>query len=222
MDNRQVVRSKIAESGVTGILRGVSEEHIVDVAKAIHRAGVTAIEITADTRNCSEVISTVERELEGTDAVIGAGTVMDAATARNVIEAGAEFVLSPNVPPEVIRACNRYGVVSIPGVMTPTEAEHALTAGADILKMFPATTVGPEHIGALQGPLGDIPIMPTGGITPENVAAYFDHGALAVGAGSGLVNHDAIEDGDIDRVQQQAAEFVDAVERARDNNNALV
>jgi 2-dehydro-3-deoxyphosphogluconate aldolase/(4S)-4-hydroxy-2-oxoglutarate aldolase len=99
--------------------------------------------------------------------------------------------------------------------MTPTEADRAMAAGADALKMFPASTVGPGHIGALRGPLGDVPIMPTGGVSTDNVADYFGAGAFAVGAGSALVNYDAIKRKDWDAVRESAAAFVDAVETAR-------
>ncbi len=127
--------------------------------------------------------------------------MLDAPTAASVIDAGAEFVVAPDTNVEVIRTCNRHGVLSAPGVMTPTEAVTAMEAGADILKMFPAKTVGPAHIGALQGPLGDVDVIPTGGVSPDNVADYFDAGAIAVGAGSAIVDYDAITDGDMDLVR---------------------
>ncbi|QIO21003.1 bifunctional 4-hydroxy-2-oxoglutarate aldolase/2-dehydro-3-deoxy-phosphogluconate aldolase [Haloarcula sp. JP-L23] len=216
MTNKQAVQQKLVDSGVTAVLRGIPEEKMVDVAKAVHEGGVTALELTADAKRCSDMIAAVDKELEGTDAVIGAGTVMDAAAARNVIEAGAEFVLAPNLNEDVVDVCNREGVVCVPGVMTPTEAADAMEAGADILKMFPASTVGPGHIGALQGPLGDVPIMPTGGVSTDNVAEYFDAGAVAVGAGSALVDYEAIENDDMEQVRESAAEFVEAVEAARE------
>jgi 2-dehydro-3-deoxyphosphogluconate aldolase/(4S)-4-hydroxy-2-oxoglutarate aldolase len=214
--NRAETLDRIAQSGVVAVLRGVGEDAIVPVAKAVHEGGVTALEVTADAKRCSEMIAAIDRELEDTDAMVGAGTVMDAAAARNVIEAGAEFVLAPNLHEEVIEVCNRAGVVSIPGVMTPTEADRAMAAGADALKMFPASTVGAGHVGALRGPLGDVPIMPTGGVDTENVADYFGAGAFAVGAGSALVNYEAIEDEDYEGVRDSAAEFVEAVEDARE------
>ncbi|WP_135303840.1 bifunctional 4-hydroxy-2-oxoglutarate aldolase/2-dehydro-3-deoxy-phosphogluconate aldolase [Haloarcula amylovorans] len=216
MTRKQAVQQQLVDSGVTAVLRGIPEEKMVDVAKAVHEGGVTALELTADAKRCSDLIAAVDKELAGTDAVIGAGTVMDAAAARNVIEAGAEFVLAPNLNEDVIDVCNREGIVCVPGVMTPSEAADAMEAGADILKMFPASTVGPGHIGALQGPLGDIPIMPTGGVSTDNVAEYFDAGAVAVGAGSALVDYEAIENDDMDQVRESAAEFVEAVENARD------
>jgi 2-dehydro-3-deoxyphosphogluconate aldolase/(4S)-4-hydroxy-2-oxoglutarate aldolase len=216
MTRKREVYDRIVDSGVTAVLRGIDEDDIVPAAEAIHEAGVTSIEVTADADRVSAMIADVDRALEDTDAVVGAGTVMDAAAARNVIEAGAQFVLAPNLNEEVIEVCNRAGVVAVPGVMTPTEADRAMAAGADVLKMFPASTVGPDHIGALQGPLGDIPIMPTGGVDTDNVADYFAAGAVAVGAGSALVDYDAIEREDWDAVRESAAEFVRAVEDARD------
>jgi len=213
--HKHETQQRIVDSGVTAVLRGVGEDDIVPVAEAIHDGGVTALEVTADGKRASEKIAAIDRALEGTDAMVGAGTVMDAAAARNVIEAGAQFVLAPNLNEAVIDVCNRAGVVVVPGVMTPTEADRAMAAGADMLKMFPASTVGPDHIGALRGPLGDIPIMPTGGVDTDNVADYFEAGAVAVGAGSALVNYEAIEREDWDAVRESAAAFVEAVEDAR-------
>ena len=213
--HKHETQQRIVDSGVTAVLRGVGEDDIVPVAEAIHDGGVTALEVTADGKRASEKIAAIDRALEGTDAMVGAGTVMDAAAARNVIEAGAQFVLAPNLNEAVIDVCNRAGVVVVPGVMTPTEADRAMAAGADVLKMFPASTVGPDHIGALRGPLGDIPIMPTGGVDTDNVADYFEAGAVAVGAGSALVNYEAIEREDWDAVRESAAAFVEAVEDAR-------
>lgn len=209
------VKERIIDSGVVAVLRGVDEGRITTVAREMYEAGVGAIEVTADGARVEEKIAAIDRELADADAVIGAGTVLDPPTARSVVDAGAEFVLAPDCNQDVIRTCNRQGVVSIPGVMTPTEAVTALDAGADILKMFPATTVGPAHIGALQGPLGDIEIMPTGGVTSDNVAEFFDAGAVAVGVGSGIVDYEAIEAGDMKQVRATAEEFVEAVEAAR-------
>lgn len=209
------VKERIIDSGVVAVLRGVDEGRITAVAREMYEVGVGAIEVTADGARVEEKIAAIDRELADTDAVVGAGTVLDPPTARSVVDAGAEFVLAPDCNQDVIRTCNRQGVVSIPGVMTPTEAVTALDAGADILKMFPATTVGPAHIGALQGPLGDIEIMPTGGVTSDNVAEFFDAGAVAVGVGSGIVDYDAIEAGDMEQVRATAEAFVEAVEATR-------
>ena len=215
MVDKQAVQQRLADSGVVAVLRSIPEDVIVEVANAIDEGGVTALEVTADADRPAEMIAAIDEDLEGTDALVGAGTVMDAETAREVIDAGAQFVLAPNFEPEVVEVCNEEGVVCVPGIMTPTEAVDAMNAGADILKVFPAATVGPGHISALRGPLGDIPLMPTGGVSAENAAEYFEAGAMSVGAGSALVNYEAIENGDMDGVREQAAEFVRAVEAAR-------
>lgn len=209
------VRRRLVDSGVVAVLRGIDEEQIVPAARAIYEGGVAGIEITADGTRAIEKIAAVDRELEGTDAVVGAGTVLDAPTARAAIDAGATFVVSPGTSREVIEVCNRQNVLSAPGVMTPTEAITAMEAGADVLKLFPASTVGPSHIGALRGPLGDVDVIPTGGISTENAADYLEAGAVAVGAGSALVDYDAIDAGDYDAVRESAAAFVDVVEAAR-------
>jgi len=215
MTQKQAVRAALVDSGVTAVLRDIPEDQMVDVARAVHDGGVRALELTADAKRCSEQVAAVDRALDDTDAIVGVGTVMDPAAARNAIEAGAEFILAPNFDADVAEVCNREGVLCIPGVMTPTEAADAMAAGADMLKMFPASTVGPGHIGAVQGPLGDVPIMPTGGVDADNVADYFEAGAVAVGAGSALVDYEAIRNEDMDAVRESAAEFVEAVEKAR-------
>ncbi|MBX0287684.1 bifunctional 4-hydroxy-2-oxoglutarate aldolase/2-dehydro-3-deoxy-phosphogluconate aldolase [Haloarcula salinisoli] len=215
MTRKQEVKSALLDSGVTAVLRNIPEDQMVDVARAVHDGGVRALELTADAKRCSDQVAAVDRALEDTDAIVGVGTVMDPAAARNAIEAGAEFILGPHFDEDVVEVCNREGVLCIPGVMTPTEAADAMAAGADMLKMFPASTVGPGHISAIQGPLGDVPIMPTGGVDAENVADYFEAGAVAVGAGSALVDYEAIRNKDMEGVRESAAEFVEAVEQAR-------
>ncbi|ELZ01946.1 bifunctional 4-hydroxy-2-oxoglutarate aldolase/2-dehydro-3-deoxy-phosphogluconate aldolase [Natrialba asiatica] len=217
MTDTRTITDRIVESGVIAVVRGVDEEQVVPVSRALYEAGVEALEITADGTRAAEMIAAVDRELADTDAIIGAGTVLDAATAQSVIDAGATFVVSPSTSPEVVRTCNRHGVLAAPGVMTPTEAVTAMEAGADVLKMFPASTVGPGHISALSGPLGDVDIIPTGGVSADNVDAFFDAGAVAVGAGGAILDKEAIDRGDMDGVRATAESFVAAVEDARDN-----
>ncbi|SDR36728.1 bifunctional 4-hydroxy-2-oxoglutarate aldolase/2-dehydro-3-deoxy-phosphogluconate aldolase [Natronobacterium texcoconense] len=216
MTDVRAVRDRIAEGGVVAVLRGVDEDDIVPVARAIHEGGVAAIEITADGKYAREKMAAVTRELADTDAVVGAGTVLDAATAQSMIDAGAEFVVSPHLEVDVVRTCNRHDVLAAPGIMTPTEAVTAMEAGADLLKLFPASTVGPGHIGAIKGPLGDVDVIPTGGISAGNAGEYLEAGALAVGAGGAIVDDEAIADGDMDRVRESAATFVEAVDDARE------
>ena len=206
---------RLLDSGVVAVLRDIDPEAMPEVAAALQAGGVTALEVTADGHDASGTIADLAPIVDD-DVLVGAGTVMDPATASRVIEAGAEFVVSPHLDPEVVRTANRRGVVVGPGVMTPTEAADAMAAGADLLKIFPASTVGPGHLGAIAGPLGDVPIMPTGGIGPDNVEAFFESGAAVVGAGSALIDYDAVERGDYEAVEAHAREFVDAVEDARE------
>ncbi|WP_435124788.1 bifunctional 4-hydroxy-2-oxoglutarate aldolase/2-dehydro-3-deoxy-phosphogluconate aldolase [Halobaculum sp. D14] len=205
---------ELRESGVVAVLRGAEPETVVDTAEALVAGGVTALEVTADTAGSTEMIRTLSEEL-GDEALVGAGTVLDEPTAQSAIAAGAEFVVAPSFDEGVVDACNRYGVTVAPGVMTPTEAVDAFEAGAELVKVFPAKTVGPDHVAAIKGPLSQIPIMPTGGVSPENAGDYIEAGAECVGAGSALVDRDAVDRGDFDELTARAEEFRAVIEDAR-------
>ncbi|ELZ41190.1 2-dehydro-3-deoxyphosphogluconate aldolase/4-hydroxy-2-oxoglutarate aldolase [Halorubrum californiense DSM 19288] len=206
--------SRLDDSGVVAVLRGVPADQLIEIAEALREGGVTAVEITADTPNVADLIGEVAGSFDD-EVVVGTGTVLDSETARTTLMAGAEFVVSPSLHEDVIETCNRYGAVSAPGVMTPTEAVRGYEAGADFVKVFPAKTVGPAHLGAMKGPLGQIPMMPTGGVSPDNAAEYIDAGAFAVGAGGALVDYDAAERGDYEAITETAREFTRVVEEAR-------
>ncbi|MDB9253138.1 bifunctional 4-hydroxy-2-oxoglutarate aldolase/2-dehydro-3-deoxy-phosphogluconate aldolase [Halorubrum ezzemoulense] len=206
--------SRLVDSGVVAVLRGVPADQLIEIAEALREGGVTAVEITADTPNVADLIGEVTASFDD-EVVVGTGTVLDSETARTTLMAGAEFVVSPSLHEDVIETCNRYGAVSAPGVMTPTEAVRGYEAGADFVKVFPAKTVGPAHLGAMKGPLGQIPMMPTGGVSPDNAAEYVEAGAFAVGAGGALVDYDAAERGDYEVITETAREFTRVVEEAR-------
>ena len=206
--------SRLDDSGVVAVLRGVPADQLIEIAEALREGGVTAVEITADTPGVADLIDEVSGSFDD-EVVVGTGTVLDSETARTTLMAGAEFVVSPSLHEDVIETCNRYGAVSAPGVMTPTEAVRGYEAGADFVKVFPAKTVGPAHLGAMKGPLGQIPMMPTGGVSPDNAAEYIDAGAFAVGAGGALVDYDAAERGDYEVITETAREFTRVVEEAR-------
>ena len=207
--------SRIVESGVVAVLRGVPADQLIGIAEALEKGGVTAVEVTADTPDVADLVGELAGSFADDEVVVGAGTVLDAETARTVLMAGAEFVVSPSLHEDVIETCNRYGAVSAPGVMTPTEAVRGYEAGADFVKVFPAKTLGPAHVGAMKGPLGQIPMMPTGGVGPDNAADFVDAGAFAVGAGGALVDYDAAERGDYEAITETAREFTRVVEEAR-------
>ena len=209
--------SRLDDSGVVAVLRGVEADQLIEITEALREGGVTAVEITADTPDVAEKLGDVAGSFDD-EVVVGTGTVLDSETARTTLMAGAEFVVSPSLHEDVIETCNRYGAVTAPGVMTPTEAVRGYEAGADFVKVFPAKTVGPAHLGAMKGPLGQIPMMPTGGVSPDNAADYIDAGAFAVGAGGALVDYDAAERGDYESITETAREFTRVVEEARDED----
>lgn len=212
MHSQQV--DQIRDRGVIAILRGVDIESAIDVADAVVDGGVTALEVTADTTNVAETIDVLSDRFN--DVLVGAGTILDAETARTVQLAGAEFLVTPTVDSGVIETANRYGTPVATGAFTPTEALRAYEAGADFVKVFPAKTGGPDHVAALGGPLPQIPLVPTGGVGPENAGKYVEAGAVAVGVGSAIVDVDAIANEEYEVITENARRTVDAVAGARD------
>jgi 2-dehydro-3-deoxyphosphogluconate aldolase/(4S)-4-hydroxy-2-oxoglutarate aldolase len=205
---------RITEGGVIAILRGVGRDDAVAVADAVVDAGVTALEVTADT---PDAMSSIEAIAERTDdAVVGAGTVLDAETARAAQLAGAEFLVTPTVNRDVIRTANRYGTPVVVGAYTPTEAIEAYEAGADAVKVFPAKTGGPDHVAAVGGPLPQVPLVPTGGVGADNAGEYVDAGAVAVGVGSSIVDGEAVAAGDFDAIRANARAVIEAIAAARE------
>ncbi|RLM68120.1 bifunctional 4-hydroxy-2-oxoglutarate aldolase/2-dehydro-3-deoxy-phosphogluconate aldolase [Halorubrum sp. Atlit-8R] len=205
---------RITDGGVIAILRGVERDDAVRVADAVVDAGVTALEVTADTPDATASIAAIADRVD--DAVVGAGTVLDAETARAAQLAGAEFLVTPTVNRDVIRTANRYGTPIAVGAYTPTEALDAFEAGADLVKVFPAATGGPDHVAAIGGPLGQIPLVPTGGVGADDAGDYVEAGAAAVGVGSSIVDGEAIAAGDFDAVRSNARAVVEAVAAARE------
>jgi len=201
-------------TGVLAVLRAPSPELALDASEAIIRGGVTGIEVTFSTPDAPEVI----RELiarHGDDACIGAGTVTTVAQADAAAEAGAEFLVSPGTLPALTRAMLDTGRVVMTGAMTPTEVMTALELGVDVVKIFPASLGGPSYLGALRGPFPDAPLMPTGGVTPDNLADWFRAGAVAVGAGGDLANGASIAASDWDDIEQRSARFAASLAAAR-------
>lgn len=202
-------KMRISRDGVIAVLRGIKPDTVVETASALHTGGVAVVEVTADTPDAADMIRTLTEEFD--DLLVGAGTVLDPATVRETVVAGASFVVAPSYDEAVVQAVNRHGALAIPGVLTPTEAVRAVEAGAGAVKLFPASTVGPGHLSALQGPLPDIDVIPTGGVTPASAGQFIDAGALAVGAGSALVPEDAVEQGDFETITDRAESFRTAV-----------
>lgn len=203
----------IRQSGVIAVLRGLDPEAALKTADALYEGGITVLEVTVDAPKALESIEALCGAMKGR-ALVGAGTVLDAATAAAAIRAGAAFLFAPNLNEEVVKTANRYGRMAIPGVMTPTEMVRAAEAGALAVKLFPANVLGPAYIKQVRAPLPHIPIIPTGGIGPENAADYIRAGAIAVGAGGGLLGGD-VAAGRFDRITQRARELVNVVAAAK-------
>jgi 2-dehydro-3-deoxyphosphogluconate aldolase/(4S)-4-hydroxy-2-oxoglutarate aldolase len=206
---------EIKKRAVVAVIRGASFETIIPMARALKEGGVTAIEITMETPKALKIIEKAA-DLFGDELLVGAGTVLDAETARAAILAGARFIFSPTVKMETIRLAKRYGVISVPGAFTPTEILTAYEYGADVIKVFPAGSVGPSYFKNIAGPLPHIPLMPTGGINMENAKDYIRAGAVAVGVGTSLVDPKrALTDEYLLEVTQNAKKLMEEVQAAR-------
>jgi 2-dehydro-3-deoxyphosphogluconate aldolase / (4S)-4-hydroxy-2-oxoglutarate aldolase len=205
---------RLKESGLVAVIRKPKQSQINSIAEALVNGGVGALEITVDTPGALQMIHQI-KETYGDKVLVGAGTVLDAISAKGAIDAGADFIFSPIFDIETIQITNRYGRISIPGVMTPTEIVQAYSAGADLLKVFPGDSLGIDYIKNLMGPLPHIPMMPTGGVSLDNVEQFIKSGAVAVGAGGTLVDKKAIEAGRYEVLTQIAAEFTKRIQKAR-------
>jgi 2-dehydro-3-deoxyphosphogluconate aldolase/(4S)-4-hydroxy-2-oxoglutarate aldolase len=204
----------IEESGIIAIVRFDRSEQLIQVARAIKAGGVDIIEFTMTTPNALGIIEESTREF-GDEVLLGAGTVLDAETARAAILAGAEFIVAPTLDSEVIEVCRRYSKVVIPGAFTPTEILTAWQLGADFVKVFPASFGGPGYLKAIRGPLPQVKLMPVGGVSVENTADFIKAGAAAVAVGGNLVKKRAIAEGNFAELTEIARQFVTAIRRAK-------
>lgn len=205
---------RIIRCGVIAIVRLRTPAELLPVARAIRDGGIDVIEFTVTTPGALEVIEACSREF-GDEIVIGAGTVLDPETARAAILAGARFVVSPNTRQETLVACRRYGVASLPGAMTPSEILTAWELGGDLVKVFPATALGPRYIKDVLAPLPQIPLVPVGGVDVGNAADFMRAGAAAIAVGSNLVDTETVALGAYDLLTERAAAFRSAVDGAR-------
>lgn len=206
--------SRTRDAGVLAVLRAPSPEQALDAAEAMIRGGIPGIEVTYSTPDAPAVI----RELiarHGDAAYIGAGTVTTPAQADAAAQAGAAFLVSPGTLPDLTRAMRDTGRVVMTGALTPSEVMTAIALGTDVVKIFPASLGGPSYLKALRGPFPDAVLMPTGGVTPGNVADWFAAGAVAVGAGGDLANSASIAAGDWADLEARAARFAEALAAAR-------
>jgi 2-dehydro-3-deoxyphosphogluconate aldolase/(4S)-4-hydroxy-2-oxoglutarate aldolase len=212
--SRESTVRTIQELGVVAVIRMRDAGKLRAVVDAIAEGGVRAIEVTMTVPDAIGLIATLSAALPST-ILLGAGTVIDAATARAVIDAGARFVVGPVFRRDVIDACHERDVAAAPGCFSPTEILDAHEHGADIVKVFPATALGPSYLKDVRAPLPQLRLMPTGGVTLDNAGDWIRAGAVAVGVGSALLDARAIEDGRLDVLASNARRIVASVASAR-------
>jgi len=208
--------SLLREVGIIPIIRAASADAAVAVAEALLQGGLTVAEITFTVPNAVQAIERVAKRFPG-KLLVGAGTVTDAEAARRAMDAGAEFIVTPCLVPEVIEAARRADVAVLPGALTPGEVFAAFRAGGDMVKVFPVQNVGgAAYLRALRGPFPDIPLVPTGGVTLENLTELFKAGAAAVGVGTELIPKDALARRDYAAIAALAKQFLAGVRQARE------
>jgi 2-dehydro-3-deoxyphosphogluconate aldolase/(4S)-4-hydroxy-2-oxoglutarate aldolase len=204
----------ILETKVIAVIRMADTEKLFKVTEAIRLGGVKAIEITMTVPNALHVINTMAQK-KSPDVLIGAGTVLDAETAVAAIHAGADFLVSPISNFDMIRACRKYDKFVAPGALTPTEIVAAWEKGADVVKVFPATSVGPKYFKDLKGPLPQIRLMPTGGVSLENAKDFIENGACCVAIGTALLDAKAIAQNDWNALTQKAKALLDSLTKTK-------
>jgi 2-dehydro-3-deoxyphosphogluconate aldolase/(4S)-4-hydroxy-2-oxoglutarate aldolase len=205
---------QVIECGIVAVVRSRDSMQLVEVAKALADGGVNIVEITMSVPDALDVVRQVRKALADR-ILLGAGTVLDPETARAALLAGAEFIVAPTINLDVIRLCQRYDKLVMPGAFTPTEILTAWESGADIVKVFPAEVVGPTFFKAVRAPLPQIKLMPTGGVDLTTATAFLKAGACCLGIGSQLVEPKAVAERNFDRIRDLASQYLAIVHEAR-------
>ncbi|RPI58809.1 MAG: bifunctional 4-hydroxy-2-oxoglutarate aldolase/2-dehydro-3-deoxy-phosphogluconate aldolase [Planctomycetaceae bacterium] len=213
MDKASVL-AKAGELGVISVLRGPNPELTLKMVDALVAGGVLAIEITYSTPNAEDVVRAIDAKY-GDKILLGMGTLTDPKQATAAKAAGAKFLVSPHCEPELAKAMVGTGLAVMMGALTPTEVFAAYKLGSDVVKIFPGSVGGPSYMKALRGPFPQIPMMPTGGVSIDNVGQWFAAGAVAVGAGSELCPPNLAKEGKFDEISAKSRLFVEAVQKAR-------
>ncbi|HEV8133311.1 MAG TPA: bifunctional 4-hydroxy-2-oxoglutarate aldolase/2-dehydro-3-deoxy-phosphogluconate aldolase [Pyrinomonadaceae bacterium] len=217
--NKAEVIKQIKDTGLIPVVRATSAHEAMSAIDAIREGGVSVLEITMTVPGAVGVIEQLTKKY-GSDVLVGAGTVLDAETARACMLSGAQFIVSPALNMETIECCRRYGVAVMPGALTPTEVVQAWTAGADLVKVFPAGALGgASYLKALKAPLPHIELVPTGGVSLKTAADFIKAGASALGVGADLVDLKAIRDGQASVITERAKQFVQIVREARTSSS---
>lgn len=214
------VVERIREIGIVPVVRATTAAEALDAVEAIRAGGIPILEITLTVPGAVQIIADLARRL-GDEALIGAGTVLDADSARACIDAGARFIVSPALDIPTIETCRRLVVPAFPGALTPTEIVTAWKAGADAIKVFPANAVGgAAYLKSVKAPLPQIELLPTGGVNLKTIADFIAAGAFAVGVGADLVDLAALRRGDAAAITEKARQYVAAVAAARNEASA--
>lgn len=214
MDKEQILL-KIQETGIVAVVRADSADRAKHIVEACMHGGIPAIEITFTVPKAHQVIEEIAKTYRPEDIILGAGTVLDSETARIALLSGAQYIVSPHFDEKIVKLCNRYRTAVMPGVMSVQEAVSALESGADILKIFPGDLFGPKIIKAFHGPLPQAKLMPTGGVSIDNVDEWIRSGAVAVGVGSTLTQGAQADDYDL--ITQTGKAFVEKIKEVRAN-----
>jgi len=205
--------SRISDVGIVAVVRANNSDEAVEIAKACIEGGIPAIEITFTVPGADRVIAHLIERFSSDELIVGAGTVLDSETARIAILAGAQYIVSPSFDADCAKLCNRYQVPYMPGCMTLTEIIQAMEAGADVIKVFPGSVFGPEFIKAVKGPIPQAVLMPTGGVSLENVGQWIRNGCVAVGVGGELTG--GAKTGDYGSITDRARLFIEEINEAR-------
>jgi len=214
LDKRAENLQLIIDTGVVAVIRANTSAQLMDIVQALKNGGIRALEITMTTPNALEAIEEAAERF-GKEVVVGVGTVLDPETARAAILAGAEFIVAPTLNLEVIKLCKRYSKLVVPGAFTPTEILTAWEAGADAVKVFPATKLGPEFFKDVLGPLPQVRLTPTGGVNLQTTPQFIKAGAAFVGVGTALVDKKMVAEKRWDDLAALAGQYLDAVRQAR-------
>lgn len=215
MSKKEQILNRIKDTGLVAVVRAENSDQAFKITEACIEGGVAAIEITFTVPGAQDVIKDLAQKFTSGEIIIGAGTVLDPETARTAILSGAQYVVSPCLNVETVKLCNRYQVPVMPGAMTIREVVECMEAGADIVKIFPGELFGPAIIKAVKGPLPQAQMMPTGGVSLDNVHEWIKAGAVAVGAGGNLTA--GAKKGDYASITSIAKQFIEKIREVRTN-----
>jgi 2-dehydro-3-deoxyphosphogluconate aldolase / (4S)-4-hydroxy-2-oxoglutarate aldolase len=214
MMKKEQILDKLIKLGAVAVIRMSDSEKLKRVSEAIHKGGVSAIEITMTTPHALAVIENLSKTM-GDEIIVGVGSVLDPQTARDAINAGAQFVVSPVFKPDIVDTVKQLDIPMMPGAFTPTEIQAAYEKGADIVKVFPADVVGMAFFKAIKGPMPYLKLMPTGGVTLTNAGDWLKAGACAVGVGTALLDKKAIDENNFKKLTENAQILVNSIMEGR-------